>query len=800
MAKIVKKRRKKPIMVLGVFLFLCVVLFIVPKILDSIGKDGNSTDTNVREAGETVYVCSGCGHEYIGYFPITDEEPLSVYTKRQITQASEAEDNDSIAGATNIPAFSWMTGNLSIQEDVDFYSFTVNTAGTVELEFSGSGQSSYMYTWEVTIYGTDGVTVLKSGTVESKEAVSNYSIPEITDPGTYYLRITVSKSLNPFLNGYSDEDYHIAFTSVCTVHPSETKYTIKQPTCTQPGERISVCDECDTIVSTEEIEASGHIWSEWMRVKGDTGLAFIGEESRTCARCGETETEISLAHHEKKTTEARAVTTTVVKKPTCTDSGISESLCAVCGYIERKNLEATGHTYGGWTTKRVPTCSVAGERSRVCGTCGKTEKESVEMLSHHYGDPVRVSGSILDAPIVSLETCKDCGYVNRTEDNRYGWVLPALIVAGIVSAILITILPAVFIGTRIYKKTHKTHFVCPYCFETHKIAEARRTPATNKVFCPSCKSQLPESTLSGEDMIISIVGSRNTGKSNFVGVLINELIERIAPAFGGSFEGFKDTMTRYERDFKNKLYVGLQRIEQTSRPLGESYTPLIFSLKFRAKKGGRKALKSYTLVFFDTAGEDLNEKEETMSRVNKYICKSAGIIFLLDPTRIPKVKQQLDPDVIIRAGAQKGNAAARADDILVKVSNLIRDDKGLSGSDKIDVPVAVVFSKFDVIEPLVPRGFAILENSPHCKENAFVLRDGHNVDSEVKGLLRSWEAKSFLAQLDLNYTDYSCFAVSALGLHNNPAIDGKINPPSPHRIEDPMLWLLMKLKVIKSRK
>ena len=70
---------------------------------------------------------------------------------------------------------------------------------------------------------------------------------------------------------------------------------------------------------------------------------------------------------------------------------------------------------------------------------------------------------------------------------------------------------------------------CPECSGT-----------TYAVVCPSCHNKLPESTLRGEDLIISVVGGRNTGKSHFVGVIINELIERISVGFDGAMEGFDE--------------------------------------------------------------------------------------------------------------------------------------------------------------------------------------------------------------------------------------------------------------------
>ena len=43
------------------------------------------------------------------------------------------------------------------------------------------------------------------------------------------------------------------------------------------------------------------------------------------------------------------------------------------------------------------------------------------------------------------------------------------------------------------------------------------------------------------------------------------------------------------------------------------------------------------MVFFDTAGEDLNS-EEIMSSVNKYIIQANGIILLIDPLQFDSVK------------------------------------------------------------------------------------------------------------------------------------------------------------------
>ncbi len=400
----------------------------------------------------------------------------------------------------------------------------------------------------------------------------------------------------------------------------------------------------------------------------------------------------------------------------------------------------------------------------------------------------------------------------------------------------------------------KTTFICPYCFEKHKLSEVqfrctnRRCAdfddiemtkyengnlslpkkgkktfraqgknafsvakfgvcpecgkTTYKHVCPSCHNALPESSISGEDMIISIVGSRATGKSHFVGIVIKELIERISVSFGGSMEGFADSYSRWESDFYNNLYVNRTKLDLTKSSLQNvdngAYRPLIFKLKLRKKKLLKEAVESFTFVFFDTAGEDLND-EDTMSTVNKYICKSAGIIFLLDPMQIPEVTSQLDESTIQRAAAIDWRQAAKADDIMTRVSNLIRNDQKLADTKKIPIPVAAVFSKFDAVESLVPEDCTVHNPSPHCDEQYFDLSDWHNVNSEIQALLHEWNATAFMSQLETNYSNYSYFAVSALGLNNNPSLDGKIERPRPHRIEDPVLWILKENGVIKAK-
>ncbi len=363
------------------------------------------------------------------------------------------------------------------------------------------------------------------------------------------------------------------------------------------------------------------------------------------------------------------------------------------------------------------------------------------------------------------------------------------------------------------KMLDKGNYVCPYCFESFdkymfqclnkrcngkgervfaasqgKQAECSECKAISYTkVCPNCHKHLPDSTLNGENCIISIVGSRASGKSHFVGVLIHEMIRRIAPEYNkGSFEGFDDSFLRYQKVFEDKIYSGYQlELSKTAMNNKDVSLPYIFNYKFRTR---HNEIKCYTFVFFDTAGEDLHDLSN-MSTVNKYIYKSSGIIFLLDPMSIPGVVDKLDKDWVSRASGGLQEHDGIADSIISNVSRLIRNAKGMKEEQKIDIPVAAVFSKYDAFEQLVPEDATVRRTSPHCKKGMFDDADRKAVDSEIASLLDSWGARSFTSQLENNYKTYSYFAVSALGLDNNPS-SHRFDKPHPHRIEDPLLWLM----------
>ena len=549
---------------------------------------------------------------------------------------------------------------------------------------------------------------------------------------------------------------------------------------------------------------------------------------------------------------------TILVGATCTSLGERLVDCIICGQTVWEHIPMLPHTPSGtWVVLEEATCETPGLRVQYCTVSGSIAMEEVIPSvtgQGHVFESTPISGSIFIPPIVTERVCEICGYTEMHNNFWFAWVSPAIVIAAL--WIIIKIIKALAKKKRNEKES--TTFVCPFCFEeklvkdvqfrcvnlrcddvndielsiyegmkinlkdltkpipkkgkptfsvkpstTFNIPQSASCPSCNqvstKVICPACHNSLPDSSLTGEDMIISIVGSRAAGKSHYVGVIIHELIERVAGKFDGSLTSFDDTTERYAQSFGRKLYIDLQKLDltqsSTENTNNGAYRPLIYVLTIEKSK----KIKKYTLVFFDTAGEDLGSADK-MNTVNKYICKSSGIIFLLDPLQIWDVRNQFDDKTLDRTSNVPVHEAIRPDDILTRVSDMIRNDRKRSKKAslaKIDIPVAVVFSKFDVIVPLIPEGSAVLNTSPHCDARAFVMSDYHNVNLEIQGLLKTWGA-TVVHPLERNYKNYSYFVASALGIDNAPLEDGKIERPRPHRIEDALLWVLKENKVIEA--
>lgn len=316
--------------------------------------------------------------------------------------------------------------------------------------------------------------------------------------------------------------------------------------------------------------------------------------------------------------------------------------------------------------------------------------------------------------------------------------------------------------------------------------------STTIKICPTCHSELPRTIGQYEDLIFAVVGAKETGKSNFISVLINQLEKEIGDTYGFYAQPLnEDTLKRYRRDFWTPLYKDKQVVNVTHQARrGDDVTrPLLYSLRFYHKSDSR-IYKVITFAFFDTAGEDL-DSEDTMSKVNKYIYNSSGIILLLDPLQLEHVRNKLPDDFV------KPEINTDSQEILLRMTNLIRKGMQLREDKKIDIPVAVAFSKIDAVKPILDPSSALHFPSNHSQSDMFDYVDFQNVQSEIEGLIKDWSETSMTNALRTNYKSYGYFGISSFG--HNP-VNGILQNIEPYRVTDPFLWLLAQHNVIKTKK
>ena len=309
--------------------------------------------------------------------------------------------------------------------------------------------------------------------------------------------------------------------------------------------------------------------------------------------------------------------------------------------------------------------------------------------------------------------------------------------------------------------------------------------------CPFCHNVLPQGIEEVEGITIAVIGPKKVGKSVLITVLVDFMKKTFAKEFDTSLLAADSNTSQKTQENYDWMFEKKQTPAGTTSGLSnvDIRRPLVYFLKFIKSK------RTISLVFFDTAGEDM-DNEDTMLAVNKYIGKATGIIFLVDPLQIPYVKKRIkDVENLPR---EETNMSAT----LGSACNIIRTIRNMKQNKMINTPLAVVFTKCDVLirdprdgeDPTVVLG----SDSSLMVERKKGVYDQSNFDQvseEIRNYIDVITEGEFTQVVKGHFTECKYFAISALG-SNPPStlIEKKI---SPFRIEDPIIWLLQKNGLIK---
>ena len=103
---------------------------------------------------------------------------------------------------------------------------------------------------------------------------------------------------------------------------------------------------------------------------------------------------------------------TVVKAPTCTESGTEKRVCSACGTEETRTVKALGHTFGEWTVTKKATCTEAGSQKRVCSVCQTEETQTINALGHKFGGWTITKPATSTSSGLRTRSCSVCGAVD----------------------------------------------------------------------------------------------------------------------------------------------------------------------------------------------------------------------------------------------------------------------------------------------------------------------------------------------------------------------------------------------------
>lgn len=313
---------------------------------------------------------------------------------------------------------------------------------------------------------------------------------------------------------------------------------------------------------------------------------------------------------------------------------------------------------------------------------------------------------------------------------------------------------------------------CPECKELYASP-----------LCPLCGFPVRDEEPGSESFSVSLVGAEGCGKSHFISVLIDEIKHRVAKTYNCSLFplGGDDTISLYERQYYQPLFEHGHILDHTEQ---DDINPLIYSLVFQ----NDKPVKTIDLIFYDSCGATF-ESITSMANSNRSLYHSGGVIFMIEPTQLRVVREWA-------AAHGKNICEADAVSMLARTVQLIRIGCGQKNMrQKIDVPIAVCISKLDIIRPLLDAGSFLTAPSRHFKEAKFDKLDFDACNLEAQSLIEAWGGGEFVRQVTSQFSDYAFFGISSLG--EAPATTGGVNHIAPHRVADPLLWLLSKKNIIK---
>jgi len=700
---------------------------------------------------------------------------------------------------------------------------------------------------------TQGLTLVVFRSGSNYVAVFNfYAVGGRSTPsGSFYMNITNGQNgsfdltattwinrpsnyttinINGFLSGdvFSSTVSRNSF-SLTRVHNNSFRYlgshehygieTIHEATCTSAGESIFDCIICGEIIR-ETLPILPHSPGDWV-VRGEATCTEPGYRVQYCRSCPD---EIVLSEEipinpNNHTPNGEWIT--LSDEPTCADEEMQ--LCEECDYPALTRASTIPHTpSGNWVIYEEPTCNIPGRRVQYCVISGSIARDDViPMITgvDHVFSAERMSGNTFIPPIVTEYACEICGYDGGTSTSwALAWVSPSILVGfGFAGFMTVKISKR---GSRkniskAKEKVSMSKFVCPFCMKEYPKAEIAHSCSTcEKVAepqtkctesgctgyvsvrrCPKCNEALPYIALETPNFPFSIVGVSGSGKTNYITVMLEEL---------KNFDGLQLALNHqnndameHQRDNYKRMYKELRVPDFT--PMGD-VKPQIWYLQNLSKKKknllGQEHIPAYSFTIFDGSGEDYlrNINNPNMdSPAALAVFRSKGILLVLDPLTLSNIldgEGGVDARTIRNSLGRGTDVVHSASDVINGIALYLKNMAGIKPSKKLNIPVAVILTKFDTVwdHPAFGPNALVKQKKLGITNGKVNWSEIDQVHEEIKHWLHAVGENGFVHTLEANFKDYKLFGVSSYG--KSPASEYELSiAPEPHRVLDPILWL-----------
>jgi len=318
---------------------------------------------------------------------------------------------------------------------------------------------------------------------------------------------------------------------------------------------------------------------------------------------------------------------------------------------------------------------------------------------------------------------------------------------------------------------------------------------TNARACPVCHTPLSATFASSKSPLIGMVGGKGAGKTVYTAVLHHQLRTAVRKLYNadirlvGGQQGGTGSARQWLEANEEQLFEDGKLFAGTSAARDGMRAPVVIQWRQpRRRMGIQQTFDTTVLSFYDAAGEDLTSVDKV--RDQEYLGVSNGLVLLLDPWQLPGAAERID---VPRA---KVTGAAPPLEVLGSITDMLQLAHGVKRG-KISVPLAVVFAKMDAFFPVLGPHHPLMR--PAMTDSGYDETAGQDTHEHVRALLHEYGADDIDVALEHNYSSFRYFTVSALGGapdYDRDVVDRGVHP---FRVEEPLLWLLHRFRVLGGR-